>query len=260
MDDRYFTLITGASSGLGKALAEELAARKYNLILHSLPEQGLADFSNELRINHKIEVLHYETDLTTNDGPSSLYEFVRKNLCNVNMLINNAGIGYDGPIENYTRQQIDQMILLNIRALTLLTYFFTPDLKKNSKSYILNISSLGCYHPTAFKSVYLASKAYIFNFTRALDSEFKGTSVRTCILAPGAIRTNKFVLDRIKRSGWFGNYSALDPSEVAATGIKGMLKGRKVMIPGKFNCFIFSIGLFVPEGIIVFITRRIFRK
>ena len=150
------------------------------------------------------------------------------------------------------------MIFLNIRALTLITCFFTPELKKRKKAYLLNISSFGCYVPTAFKSVYLASKSYIYYFTRALDSEFKGTSVCTCIFTPATVKTNPNVLDRMNRAGWFGNRTALDPEEVASIGIRGLLKGRKVIIPGIINRLFFSLGYIVPQGIIMALTRHIF--
>jgi len=133
-------------------------------------------------------------------------------------------------------------------------------MKKEVKSYILNISSFGCYLPTAYKSIYLASKSYIYYFTRALESELTGTNLRTCVLIPAAVRTNKVVLDRISRNGWFSRKSALDPEEVAIIGLKGLFKGRKVIIPGLLTNLFFYIGLFLPQGIILLITRHIFRN
>lgn len=258
MDEKNYALITGASTGIGRAIAEELAARKYNIILNSLPGQGLSAICDELSNKYRIHVMYYEVDLTIKEGPQLLYEFVKNKSCKVDMLVNNAGIGFDGPIESYSADAIDYMIFLNIRALTLITHFFTPELKKQQKAYVLNISSLGCYAPTAFKSVYLASKSYIYYFTRALDSEFKGTSVSICIFTPATVKTNPNVLDRMERAGWFGRHTALDPEDVASEGIRGMLKGKKVIIPGTINRLFFSLGLIVPQGIIMTLTHHIF--
>ncbi len=206
MDNDCFTLITGASTGIGKAIAREMASRKHNLILHSLPDENLPGLCKELNDKYKVQALYFESDLTTKDGPQSLFEFVKEKGYRINILVNNAGIGFDGPIENYRLKEIDDMILLNIRALTHITHFFTSELKTHPESYILFISSFGTYVPTAYKSIYLASKSYIYYLARALHSEFKGTSLRTCVILPSAVGTNKNTLDRIKREDGPGRF------------------------------------------------------
>jgi short-subunit dehydrogenase len=260
INNNTFALVTGSSSGIGFAISKELASRNNNLIMHSLPDQGLSDICLELERQYNIKTLFFEIDLTTEDGPQSFFEYVKSKHCKVNILVNNAGIGFEGPIESYTRNQIDCMILLNIRALTLMTSYFTPELKTHKESYILNIGSFGCYIPTAYKSIYLASKSYIYYFTRALESELKGTSVHACVIVPSGAKTNKIVLERIERSGWFSRKSALSPEEVANIGIKGMLRGKKIIIPGILINLVFRFGLLVPEGIILVLTRRMFKN
>jgi hypothetical protein len=260
MDNNCFTLITGASTGIGRAIAREMASRKHNLILHSLPGENLPGLCKELTEDSRVQALFFETDLTAKDGPQSLFDFVKENGFRVNILVNNAGIGFDGIIENYSLKEIDDMILLNIRALTLLTHFFTGELKSHTKSYILFISSFGTYTPTSHRSIYLATKSYIYYLARALQSEFRGTSLRTCVILPSAVRTNTKTLDRIQRGGWTGKVSALSPEEVAQSTVKGMLKGRKVIIPGSLTNLFFLFGILLPEGIILKITHRIFSK
>jgi hypothetical protein len=124
----------------------------------------------------------------------------------------------------------------------------------------LNISSLGCYIPAAYKSVYLASKSYIYFFTRALESEFKGSGIKTCLFIPGPVRTNEKVIKRVAGAGWMAKKSLLEPEEVASQGIKAMFNGKKTLIPGRINRLIFTLGLFVPEGLIMAILRRTFRR
>jgi uncharacterized protein len=259
MAQEFYTLITGASRGIGKALSNEMASRGHNLILNSLPGEGLENLCSELVNRYKILVRYFEIDLTKKEGPGSLFRSVESNGLDVNILINNAGTGIEGPIECYTLEEIDTIIFLNIRALTLLTYYFTPVLKKTS-SYILNISSLGCYIPAAYKSVYLASKSYIYFFTRALESEFKGSEIRTCVFIPGPVRTNEKVLKRVERAGWIAKTSMLDPEKVASMGIKAMFGGKKALIPGRLNKLIFSLGQIVPEGLIMAILRNTFKR
>lgn len=259
-DNRLFSLVTGSSTGIGRAVARELASRGHNLILAALPDQGLPALCSEIKERSGTEVLCFEVDLTSENGPESLFHFIQEKNCRVNILVNNAGIGFEGPIDSYTVKQIDWMILLNVRALTMLTYFLAPELKSHDRSYLLNISSFGCYTPTAYKSIYLATKSYIYYFTRALESELKRSSLHTCVVVPSGVRTNAMVLDRIERNGWFAKKTALTPEEVALSGIKGMFKGRKVIIPGTFTNIFFVLGMFVPEGIVLWMTRRIFRN
>ena len=106
MDEHNYALVTGASSGIGRAVAEELATRRYNLILNSLPGQGLSAICDELTDMYGINAIYYEVDLTLREGPQLLYDFVKSKSCNVDLLVNNAGIGFDGPIENYSADEI----------------------------------------------------------------------------------------------------------------------------------------------------------
>jgi hypothetical protein len=258
MTSDNYALITGASSGIGKAIAEELAKRRFNLILQSLPGEGLAEICEKLMVSYDIHALFFEIDLTAKDGPQSLFEFAINKGLKVTILVNNAGVGFDGPIESYSIDEIDLMILLNIRALTHLTYYFTPELKRHPASNILFMSSFGCYAPTAYKSVYLASKSYIFYFSRALRSEFAGSSVRTCVVVPSAVRTNKNVIDRIRRNGFFAKVSSISPAEVASVAVKAMLRGRRVILPGTLANLSLNFGFLIPEGIVFWMTRRIF--
>lgn len=255
-----FAVVTGASTGIGKAIAEELASIRHNLVLNSLPGQGLEDLCRKLTSDYGVIAYCAEWDLTSDEGPESLYDFVRQKNLKVDILVNNAGIGYEGPVEGYTKKQIDNMLMLNVRAVTLLTMLFIPELKTHKRSYILNLSSFGCYLPTAYKSIYLATKSYIFYFTRAIESELKGSTVRTCVAVPSAVMTNVNTRDRINRNGWISKKSALEPDEVASIVIRGMFKGKKVILPGKLSCLFFGLGMIIPEGIMMWMTRRIFRN
>jgi len=257
-ENSTFAVVTGASTGIGKAIAHELAVRKHNLILHSLPGEGLCEYCRELEELNGVKVLYIEGDLTSEAGPGDLAGFVKSGTLRVDILINNAGIGYEGPIESYPEGQIDRMIQLNIRALTILTSLLTPELKSHKRSYIVNISSFGIYVPSAYKSVYLASKAYIYYFTRALQSELTGTGIHTCVAVPASVKTNKTVIDRTGRYGWFARNLELKPEEVAYEVIRGMFRKSRVILPGRLSRAVFRFCLFIPEGIMILVTRRIF--
>ncbi len=253
-----FALITGAGKGIGKAVAIELASRKHNVILHSLPGEGLSELCREIETSCAVQTFYMESDLTEENGPLSLFEFVKSTGADIDILVNNAGIGYSGRTDLLSTEQIDHMISLNIRALTHLAYYFIPVLRKQEHSYILFLSSFGTYFPVAFKSVYLATKSYVFYLARALGSELKGTSVKICTVVPSAVRTNESTLKRIEKS-IFSKMSSLTPEEVARVSLKGMFRGRSVIIPGKLTYSFFVCGLFVPVGFLLMLTRRIFR-
>lgn len=125
-----FAVVTGASTGIGRAIAGELASRRHNLVLNSLPGQGLADLCRKLESDFGIIAYCAEGDLTAEEGPETLFDFVQQKKLNVDILVNNAGIGYEGPVEGYTKKQIDNMLMLNVRAVTMLTMLFIPGLKK----------------------------------------------------------------------------------------------------------------------------------
>ena len=260
MDRTCYTLITGAGTGIGRSIAREMASRKHNLILQSLPGEGLSELCMELNENFNVQSLYFEADLTDKEGPLSVFNFIVNKGFRVNILVNNAGIGFDGKIEDYSLKEIDEMILLNIRALTHLTHLFTSELKSHEESFILFISSFGTFVPISHRSIYLATKSYIYYLARALRSEFMGTSLRTCVVMPSAVKTNRKTVDRIRRGGWTGRASAITPKKVAHLSVSGMLKGRKVIIPGAFTNLFSLFGLIVPEGIILKITHRIFSK
>jgi short-subunit dehydrogenase len=257
MDRKPFALVTGASQGIGKAIAFEFASRKHNVILHSLPGEGLADLCREIELSFGVNTYHFESDLTEANGPLSLFEYVKNTGKDIDILVNNAGIGYSGRTETLTVEQIDIMIFLNIRALTHLTYYFIPMLRVQKSSHILFISSFGIYFPVAFKSIYLATKSYVYYLSRALRSELKGTPVNICTVVPSAVLTNVNTLKRIKQSV-LSKMSCLSPEEVARVSLKGMFKGRSVIIPGKLTSSFFLCGMFVPVGFLLLLTRRIF--
>lgn len=257
MDKEPFALITGAGKGIGKAIAIELASRKHNVILHSLPGEGLADLCSEIEVSYGVCTYHLESDLTEENGPLTLFEYVKSTGRDIDILVNNAGIGYSGRIETLTIEQIDTMIFLNIRALTHLTYYFIPLLRVQKLSYILFLSSFGSYFPVAFKSIYLSTKSYVFYLGRALGSELKGSPVKICTVVPSGVKTNVNTLKRIKQS-ILGTMTSLSPEEVARVSVNGMFKGRSVIIPGRLTASFFITGMFVPVGLMLLLTHRIF--
>ncbi|MFC2126217.1 SDR family NAD(P)-dependent oxidoreductase [Bacteroidota bacterium] len=256
---KYFTLITGASTGLGKELAIECASRKMNLILVSLPGENLPCLCKLLKSEYKVIVQCYEIDLTLKNAPYKLFSWINDQF-SLKIIINNAGIGGTIPFDQSSIKFIDDIIQLNIRAVSVLTRLLIPELKKHSRAYILNVSSMAAYSPMPYKSVYTASKAFIYHFSRGLREELKGTSIRVSVLNPGPIMTNSDVIARILKQGFWGRIGLVTAKRIARIAIRSMLKERTVIIPGFFNKIYLVLVRLIPVSIVLPLIAMKLRK
>lgn len=257
--NHLYTLITGASSGLGKAFAEECAKQNRNLLLVSLPNENLPGLSEELKKEYQIEVFCKEADLTNQEAVFDFARWVLQNF-RVDMIVNNAGIGGSETFVDSRINYLDDMIQLNIRAMTLLTRLVLPELKKHNKAYILNVSSLAAFSPVPYKTIYPATKAFVHHFTRGLEAELQDTNVQVSVLNPGPIMTNSDVTKRINGQSLYVKLSIMTPEKIAQIAIKKLLKGKSVIIPGfmnRFNAFFIRL---VPEDFRIFVGTRIFKR
>lgn len=255
-----FTLITGASSGIGKALAFECASRGMHVFLVSLPGTGLPGISGEIANQFKVRAEYLETDLSEPAAHQTVLEQVKNRNISINMLVNNVGVGYNGRLEELSEVQISEMLLLNLRATTLLTQVFLPELKKSGNAHILFLGSMAAFMPLPGKSIYSASKAYILYFSRALQMELQDTGIQVSCVVPMGVPTNKNVIDRIKHSSWFGRHLIKSPEEVAFLSIDGMMKGKSIIFPGSnLKSFFWMAGI-IPQGILLSAMKKEFSR
>jgi uncharacterized protein len=256
---KYYTLITGASAGIGKQLAFECARKGCNLLLVSLPNTGLDKLAKEIRQKYPIKVEYVDIDLTKIEAPQMVFDHALKNNLEVNILVNNAGLGFNGKFENLTTNLVDQMILLNIRASTLLTFLFLPGMKKLEKAYILNISSFGAFVPLPYKCVYAATKTYLLFLTQAINLELKDTNVQVTSVHPSGVSSER-AINNIRKSSFMARISSLSPEDVAHLAVKGMLSGKKFVVPGMVTKFYYFLGILLPHGIVLRLVGHVFRK
>lgn len=242
--NKTFTLITGSSQGLGKAFAEICAKKGQNLILISLPNENNGKLAKELEEKYKIEAIQFEVDLTTKEDLNKVVDFVKN--YRINMLINNAGIGGAKRFEDVSLNYLNNIVLLNIISLVTLTHQLLPVLKQQEDAYILNISSLAAFAPMPFKTVYPASKAFVYSFSRGLKSELEDSNVHVAVAHPGPMPTNENVAKRVKALTGIVKYSVLTPEETAEICLAKLLQKKTVIIPGKFNWFNSLLLRFVP--------------
>lgn len=221
--NNLFAVITGASQGLGKSFAQELAKQKKNLILVSLPGENLSDVCNDLEQRFNVKVICYETDLSIRENVINLTEWINRNF-EIDFLINYAGIGGTKKFDEVPSVYIEKIIQINVLATSLLTHQLLSNLKRQQKAYILNVSSLAAFSPIGYKTVYPASKAFIHSFSRGLYQELKNTSVFVSVVNPGPMKTNEEIKQRIKEQGFFAELTSLDPDKVAYYCIKQLKK------------------------------------
>jgi len=253
-----FCLVTGASRGLGRALAEECARSGMNLILAALPETGLPEIASTLQRRYGIELQYREIDLRGAAGAQALFDWVRERGLSIRMLINNAGIGAHGPFRESFAERNRDMIELNIAALVHLTHLFLPELNRQPKAYILNVASLAAFYPMPFKSVYAPSKAFVLNFSLALRAELAGTAVSVSTLCPGGILTNEECRKLIAAQGFIGRISCHHPEQVARYALRQLRRGRAIIVPGLINKIARVLGSAAPLPLVQLFVRSRF--
>lgn len=263
MDSKTHTLITGASSGIGKAMAVECASRGMNVVLVALDTPELEQTADEIRQAYDVEVHYLGLDLTAPSAPEKVFQWSSKAGFKIDTLINNAGIGNSGLFENNDLHQYINIINLNNRAMVELTYHYFNDLKTNGKGFILNVSSMEATLPLPYKAVYTGSKSFIYAFTLAIREELKGTGISATVLCPGPVLTNEDGYRRIKAHKSKGKLSAklmiTYPDIVARQAIAGMLKGKQVVIPNMAPWIIVKMMKYVPTTAKMKILEKIFR-
>jgi short-subunit dehydrogenase len=233
--DMKYTLITGASQGMGLEMAKECASLGRNILLISLPKENLKDLSLKICEEFNVQTDFYEVDLTDKTSAKEIFNWVKKKNYSIDFLINNAGFGGVGAFEEYSLSYLETMIDLNIKATTKMTHYFIPELKKNSPSFILNNASMMANFPCPYKSVYAASKVYIKYFTEALRVELENFGISVSLLQPGATPTNDVVKNQIQKGGFIARLSVTEAHKVARKAVRNTLKGKPVITPGWKN-------------------------
>jgi short-subunit dehydrogenase len=192
-----------------------------------------------------------------------VHEWCKKRRLVVRMLVNNAGVGYQGKFEHLDTCFCENLLQLNVIALTLLTREFLPDLASHESAYILNVSSLSSFYPMPFKSVYAASKAYVTAFSYALSEELKNTSVTVTTVCPAGVDSSSDSTDKIDKIGWIARIGRLTPDQVADAAISGMLKRKRRIVPGIINNLLYYATRSLPSKLkawLVYHTLRRFQK
>lgn len=256
----YYTLITGASQGFGKAMALEFAQKEMNLVLVALPNSGLPQLAHFI-VNHlKVSVHLLELDLSQTTNCYAILDYVEKHQLQVKYLVNNAGVLSRGFFEELTDEFILKQIEVNVTTPTLLIKLLLKNLKTNAPSGILNISSMAGFFALPKKQVYGGTKAYLTSFSRSLAKELKKDNVSVTTICPGGLNTTTRLCYQNRIVGWITRKSVLNPEEASKIAINGLFYKKKVIVPGLVNKCLMFLDKLLPEFIQDKLTSREINK
>ena len=252
---KNWALITGGSAGIGYELAKLFAADRFNLVLISRNEARLKQVAEEFRAKHGIEVKVLARDLSVAAAPTEIFEKLRDTP--VSVLVNNAGFGWRGAFVEGDLQRSLDMMHVNMDALVALAHGFAQLMLERREGRILNVASTAAFQPGPTAAIYFATKAFVYSFSCALAEELAGTGVTVTALCPGSTRTEFHERARMQRSA--RQMPMMDARVVAEIGYRGLMRGKRVVIPGVMNKMTAVLGKGLPERVTSRIVRKLYK-
>jgi short-subunit dehydrogenase len=253
---RDTALITGASGGIGEELARLCAAHGYDLVLVARSKDRLRKLAGDLTGKHGVRALVLPADLADPGAPHRLCEELTAQGIEIDVLINNAGFGMQGPLAEMDVPAITGMLQVNIAALTLLTRLLLPPMIRKGRGRVLNVASTAAFVPGPFMAEYYASKAYVLSLTEALANELQGTGVTATALCPGPTSTGFAERAGVAHANLFQS-RVMAVEQVAREGFEGMLRGQAVVIPGARNRWLARLSGVAPRSLLAKVTRNL---
>ncbi len=253
-----YTLITGASSGIGEAFARRLAAEKHNLYLVARSGDKLRALCDELSQKHDISANYLSVDLIEVDSDLAVFEATEKEGIEIEWLINNAGFGSMGDFAKLDLERELEMIELNITAVVALTHHYLGKMRERGTGTIINVSSAAGFQPLPFFATYSATKAFVTSFTEAIAEENRPFGIRVLALCPGTTETGFFeaagIDDPIKMKG------VQTPDQVVDAALSALKRGRTKIVSGWANYMVASVVNVLPNSLITRVAGKPLRK
>jgi short-subunit dehydrogenase len=257
---RSYVLITGATGGLGKAFAVECAARGWDLFLTDLSEEKLSALATGLDRLHGARVHFRARDLTDGEARARLWQDIDRLGLRFHMLINVAGLDFEGRFDNRQVQELRTMVRLNVESTVEMTRRVLPFRDPTRELRIINVASLAAFYPMPIKAVYAASKRFLLDWSLALRQELAPQGVTVTALCPAGLPTTDAVIRGIDAQGFMGRITTMNVGDVAARTIDKALAGRAVYVPGTINQVIRTLGALVPAAVLARMIGRRWTK
>jgi short-subunit dehydrogenase len=255
-----YALITGASGGIGLELAKEFAKNNINVVVVARSESKLQSLASLLQQQYKVQVKVITKDLSKLEEVEALYQQLKYENITVDYLVNNAGFGDYAYFYEADWNKLNEMINLNITALTRLSYLFVKDMVQQGFGKIMNVASTAAFQPGPTMAVYYATKSYVLFLSEAMANELQDKGVTVTALCPGATESGFEVAAALKESKLFKGKKLPSSAEVAAYGYKAMMKGKMVAIHGLMNNIMAQSIRFAPRALVLKIVRNIQSK
>lgn len=235
MEDKYGTvLITGASSGIGEALAGIFAEEGYDLILVARSADKLEALADQLAEEHGTMVAVRPADLSQQGSSQALAHSLEREGQPVDVLVNNAGVLEHGAFVEMDPEYHQRMIQLNIAGLTDLLAYFLPAMLERGAGRVLNVASIAAFQPFPSLATYAATKAYVLSLSEALSEELRGSGVTVTTLCPGVTATNMMASAGAVAES-LPSMLVGDVEEVAREAYRACMKGKTIVVPGSLN-------------------------
>jgi uncharacterized protein len=253
-----WAVVTGASSGIGWALAEQLAAGGAHLVLTARRRERLEQLAARLRSAHRIPIEVFPADLAEAGSPQEIFTFTESRGMVVDLLVNNAGYGAYGEFHTSDRARQLGMVQVNCAAVVHLTHLFLPGMIERRRGDILIVASTAAFQPVPYISTYAATKAFDLLFAEALAEEMARYGVRVCALCPGATATEfGSVAGTRQRSGIEGEQETA--AKVARVGLEALAAGKRSVVSGFKNRLSVQLERWLPRRLVTRAAARLFR-
>jgi short-subunit dehydrogenase len=247
-------VITGASSGIGADIARELAGRGLGVTLVARREERLRELAAEL--GGRTEV--HACDITDEAARKRLAGDLAERGVAVDVLVNNAGFSTSGPFWKSDPEREVALVRTNVEAVVALCAAFLPGMVERGRGAVLNVASTASFQPLPMQASYAASKAFVLSFTDALHAELAGTGVTATALCPGPVKTEFVEVANLQGTeDSMPGFLWSTPEEVAKAAVKGMERGKRVVIPGALNRAGALGGQHAPRSLILRLAKRI---
>lgn len=255
-----YTLITGASKGIGLELTKIFAKNHHNLILVARSKDVLIKLKDNLTKEYNIKIEVIVVDLTIHNVATEIYQKTKELGCRVDYLINNAGFGDYGEFLDSSMIKNHNMVHINIISLIDLCYLYAKDMKAYGFGKIMNVASIASFIPGPLMATYYATKSFVLSFSEALSKELKTAKVTVTALCPGTTKTNFFDVASANDSNLLKNLKPASPQKVAKYGYKKMMQNKVVAIYGFNNRLMIFATRFAPRRLIRYIAYKIQSK
>jgi short-subunit dehydrogenase len=253
---RPTALITGASVGIGYELAKVFARNGYDLVLVARNREQLEQVAAECRSIEKIEARVLPKDLSVPSAPQEVFDSMKQSGTQIDVLVNNAGFGTHGEFSQIDMVADLGLLQVNIVALTALTKLFLWEMLARGSGKILNVASVASFQPGPLMATYYASKAYVLHFSEAIATEVAGRGVTVTALCPGPTESEFGKRAKIQGERPFRTRS-MPAGPVAQAGFDGLMRGKRVVIPGLANKILARMNRFFPRRLIAWGTFKL---